>query len=179
MEGHRAHLGLRRARRLLRPCPAARRPAARRRRRPEPADDTAGLAAGGPAAPAEGPARPAEAGGHRSAPLRPVRIPGPRGDRVAVRQARSRLQPGARPPPGAQADRAEMEPATADGPGRRSRVTAGRPRPGQPASLPDPAHTARAGPALGWPVAGSAVEPDTEGIAGQVAQSALAGPQVA
>src|ERR1022692_1985383 len=72
-----------------------------------------------------------------------------------------------------------MEPAAADGPGRRGCVTAGRARPGQPASLPDAPVAARARSALGWPLAGSTVKPDAESVAGQAAQGVLTGPQVA
>ena len=66
LEEHRAHLHLRRARRLLRPRPAAARGEARQH-----------------------PARRGPAGDHRR--VRPLRVPRPDGDRLAVREARLRV----------------------------------------------------------------------------------------
>ena len=70
--------------------------------------------------------------------LRPLRVPGARGDRLAVRAAGLRAARRARPHLGAQADRGEVEPAAAHPPGRRRRLAARRARPGRAARVPDP-----------------------------------------
>ena len=87
----RAHLDLRRARRLLRPRAAAGRGRARRRGAPAQAR------------------RPALR-------LRPLRLPGAGGHHLAVRQEELRLPRGARPHVGAEPGRAQVEPAGADQP---------------------------------------------------------------
>ena len=74
--------------------------------------------------------------GRGPAPLRPVRVPGTGGPRVAVRAPRLRLQRGARPHLRAQAGRGEMEPAAADRQGRGGRLAAQRARPDRAARLP-------------------------------------------
>ena len=114
------HLVLRRARRLLRPRPAAARDPARQH-------------------PARHP-RPATA-----RRVRPVRVPRPGRDRVAVRASRLRVARRARPHVGAEADRDEVEPARADLPRRQRRQPARLARPRrtpafiEPPELPAPA----------------------------------------
>jgi hypothetical protein len=125
LAAHRADLGLRRARRVLRPRAAAARDPARRRRgpqryrQPERADH---LPAGG--CPRPGPEQGEPEPG--AAAVRPVRVPGPGRDRVAVRAARLRQLANLRPHLGAQAGRTEVEPARADRAGRGTPVMPGR-----------------------------------------------------
>src|SRR6185312_5063533 len=80
---------------------------------------------------------------------RPLRLPGPGRGRLPVRPAGLRVQPDAGPHLGAQADRGEVEPASADPPGRRRLVTAGHGRSGGRARLRRAAQAARADAAVG------------------------------
>ena len=85
-----------------------------------------------------------------AAAVRPVRVPGPGRDRVAVRAARLRLLADLRPHLGAQAGRGEVEPARADRAGRRGPGAAGRARPDRRARVPRAPGAARAQPPLGY-----------------------------
>src|SRR6202043_2350571 len=85
-----------------------------------------------------------------AAAVRPVRVPGPGRDRVAVRAARLRLLADLRPHLGAQAGRGEVEPARPDRAGRRGPGTAGRARPDRRARVPPAPGAARAQPPLGF-----------------------------
>jgi len=120
-----AAVDLRRARRLLRPCAAAARGRARRRARAELAAGNAVGAAAHRLARAKA-ARQARGDRRRAGDLRPLRVPGARGDRLPLRPAGLRAARRARPHLGAQADRGEVEPQPADPQGRRRGVAAWR-----------------------------------------------------
>src|SRR5262249_24953245 len=83
----------------------------------------------------------------RAVHLHPARVPGPGGDRLAVRPSELRGRSGLRPHLGACADRAQVEPAAPDREGRRGKQPDRGARPGLSAGFPHAAEAAQAGPA--------------------------------
>src|SRR5207248_10380965 len=108
------------------------------------------------AAPATAAGDPPTPGPHRgerdagAATLRPVRVPGARRDRVAVRAPGLRPVGGARPHVRAQAGRGEVEPAHADRAGRGGGLAARCAGPDRATGLPRPPVAARARPEVGY-----------------------------